>query len=138
MTKKYHFMDSQERFNLFTDITNDIIAELSNEGLIVYGNKSLFEVLGYTKEEVLNSNIFQYVHPDDSQKAINRFSDNLNGANLGRTEYRVINKEGNYIYFESFSKILEYDNGKRTLLIIAKDISIQKENEIKYQQLISR
>lgn len=136
MIKKYHFMDSQERFNLFTDITNDIIAELSNEGLILYGNKSLFEVLGYTKEEVLNSNIFQYVHPDDIQKAINRFSENLNGANLGRTEYRVINKEGHYIYFESFSKLLEYENGKRTLLIIAKDISIQKENEIKYQQLI--
>ncbi|OFX50019.1 MAG: hypothetical protein A2046_01905 [Bacteroidetes bacterium GWA2_30_7] len=129
-------MDIQERYNLITEITNDVITEINNQGIIVFSSKNILSTLGYENNEIINKNIFQYIHPDDINKAIERINKIFNGQQLGRTEYRIRHKSGNYIYFESFARVIDLENGNKNLLIIAKNISIQKENEIKYQQLI--
>lgn len=129
-------MDIQERFNLLTDIVNDIILEINDEGTMLYANKGLYNALGYRQEDIVNKSIFPFLHPEELDKARDRIMMALDGKLLGRMEYRVLHADGNYIFFDTFSKIIELKNGKRNLLIIAKDISIQKENEIKYQQLI--
>ena len=59
--------ESAERFRLLIENAFDIIAILSEEGMIVYESESISRILGYSQNERVGKSIFTdpIVHPDD-------------------------------------------------------------------------
>lgn len=84
---------SEERFkNILSRIT-DVVYEVDLTGKIIYVSPSVINVLGFTPEEALGTNIFQYIYPEDRpfvKKLLETVADRVEKY----TEYRYVGKDG--------------------------------------------
>ena len=85
--------ENEEKYRNLVESINDVVYEISAEGILKYVSPSAIRVLGYTSEEVLGNNILSYIHPDDRQTIIERLA-NLTKKEYFYLEYRYIHKSG--------------------------------------------
>jgi PAS domain S-box-containing protein len=63
-------LNSEQKFRLLAENSEDIISVHALDGTIWYLSPSVTTVLGYDVDEVIGRSIEQYVHPEDRQKFI--------------------------------------------------------------------
>ncbi|MCF8367078.1 MAG: PAS domain S-box protein, partial [Bacteroidales bacterium] len=85
--------ESEEKYRKLVESINDVIYEITAEGVIKYVSPSSINVLGYTPDEVTGKNILAYIHPDDRQAIAKRLAQLFEKDYL-YLEYRYINKSG--------------------------------------------
>ena len=61
-------LESEQRFRLLAEHSEDIITEHLPDGTVTYISPSVEKVLGFSKEEVIGRQILEFIHPDDSYK----------------------------------------------------------------------
>lgn len=101
-------------------------------------NKSLCELLGYKKDELLQLPFEDFIHPDDLQKGRQLDQDIVNGDISRYTiEKRYKRKDGTYIHAK-LSKSAVYDTNDEVYYLIAtiEDITEQKERETQLEQTL--
>src|SRR5476649_1293938 len=54
-----------ERFRLLLENSVDVIVETTRDGKVLYVSPNVRNVLGYTVEELMDTSIFDRIHPDD-------------------------------------------------------------------------
>jgi PAS domain S-box-containing protein len=70
------------------------------EGKIVYVNQPLLQLAGYTSEELIGSDVYQYIHPEDIPLVQENIQKRLNGEIKGEHfQYRALRKDQSMIYF---------------------------------------
>ena len=63
--------ESERRWRSLLENVRLLVVGMNNEGIINYVNPYLLELTGYTKDEVIDKNWFDYfVHPQNKQKAL--------------------------------------------------------------------
>jgi len=136
--------ESEEKYRLISENANDSIAILNEKFQIEYRNEEVNrKITGYTKEEVINNNFLNFVHPNDVKKAISIFKEAFKvGEGMG--EFRSKTKKGDYIWLESKGKIFIDKDEQKKVLIISRDITERKKAEeelaksaMKYQELFN-
>ncbi len=98
-------VNSEQKFRLLAENSEDIISVHAADGTVWYLSPSITHVLGYQDEELIGSAILQYVHPEDRYK----FSRPERIVRLKHSEsitlrYRVRKKNGSYLWLESIVK----------------------------------
>ena len=63
------FKDNWDIYRLLVENTYDLVGELDANGDYVYVNPSYSRALGYSAEELLNKNAFDFIHAQDRDKA---------------------------------------------------------------------
>lgn len=85
--------------NLFSNSLDGIL--ITNiEGIVTFASPSITSILGYTIEEALGKNVFDYAHPDDRQQVITAFWDEINNVS-GRKKFisvRILNKKAGWMW----------------------------------------
>ena len=71
-------VESEERYRDLFENASDLIQSLDMNGNILYVNKAWKETLGYSEEEIINKNIFDFIHNDCKDKCKNHFESLLN------------------------------------------------------------
>lgn len=124
-------VNSEARFRSLIENSADAIMIVTETGEMAYASDSLYRIMGYTKEEVLNKPTSIFHHPDDAipmQEHLERVL-----ANPGQTfviQYRRRKKDGDYIWCEgSATNLLHmpYING---IVVNFRDITSRKESEL--------
>jgi PAS domain S-box-containing protein len=92
---------------------SDTITRTDTKGNILYVSPSWYESVGYTSQDVINTNVFDYIHPDDKKCVAEAFQSALSG-HLKGVEYRFLHKNGNYVWCEARGKAIKGDNGNIT------------------------
>jgi len=90
-----------------------IVWEDFDHGAISYISENVFDVLGYTQEEIINTD-FRYakiIHSDDLTRVKDEISSYLdkNIDNFSQ-QYRLKKKNGEYIYVFDFTRVIKNDN----------------------------
>ena len=57
--------DSEEKFRSIVETTNEWIWAIDVDGNYSYTNPAITYILGYSQEEILNANVFAFLHPED-------------------------------------------------------------------------
>jgi len=57
--------DSEEKFRSIVETTNEWIWAIDVEGNYNYANPAISYILGYSLDEILNANLFAFLHPED-------------------------------------------------------------------------
>jgi PAS domain S-box-containing protein len=132
---------SEERYRLMTENSTDIISRHDLQGVFLYVSPACRQILGYEPEEMLNKSIYDFFHPDDLLSFKKPISSILNSSKTYRLVYRMRSKEGDYIWLETTSKILNYsahiiNNHQETseLICVSRDITERKKAEEELQQ----
>lgn len=86
-------------------------------------------------EELIGTNGFEILHPDDKKQFFPFLKQIISGAfklgDIKRIEIRLRKKSGEYFVAESIAKLIKDESGKTQILSVARDISGQKLTEEK-------
>lgn len=119
---------SEETYRVLIETINDVVYEVTNEGIVNYVSPSIERFLGYKPEDLIGKNFFQYMHEDDRPAIMERLA-TLSQRNYSFLEYRYYSKEGNICWVRSSTNPM-FENGKmiggRGVLI---DITERKKAE---------
>jgi PAS domain S-box-containing protein len=102
-------------------------------------NENWATMLGYSLNELNHyySTWLKKIHPDDLENFNTVLNKHINGETpFYQAEYRVLTRDGNFIWIQDTGKITEYDEFGKPLRMVGTniDISHKKENEFKLQQ----
>ena len=77
----------------------EVIPILDETGEVQYVTPSVRRVLGYEPEEVVGDNAFDYIHPDDVDRAAERFAESLEDPDsFPDVEYRFRHADGSWVH----------------------------------------
>jgi PAS domain S-box-containing protein len=97
---------------------------VTEDGLIVYTNKTFYESVGLPYEKVIGTNVFEYIHPGSSAHFQKLFDEALRGKSRGEIDL-VIN--GSVI--PVFISLTSLQPNLPTVGIIVSDLSEKKRSE---------
>ena len=134
--------ESEERYRLIYENTNDLIRVFNNNFEFEYLNEKVHKrVLEYSIEELANMDPISLFHPEDRKHAINRLSKILRKGE-GSYEARFKHKDGHYKWLELSAKNFVDSKGNKKILSIGRDITDRKiieqrikESEEKYRTI---
>ncbi|HJV45504.1 MAG TPA: PAS domain S-box protein, partial [Bacillota bacterium] len=106
-TKEEELKQTQELHQLISEHSLDIIFRMTSSGIVTYVSPVVNQQLGYTPEEIIGENGYNYWHPTDYQKWPNH-----NFHKVRTITHRLRHKNGEYIWFETSSKKIYNDAGK--------------------------
>jgi len=136
--------ESEEKYRTLVEVADDVILLTDLNGKHLFRNKAFYTSLGYEAGEPLDTNGFAPVHPDDKPKLMHLHKKLLEQGSLS-SEYRVRNKQGNWVHRFAKSTVIRDKIGNPSqILAIIRDITERKnaeealkENELKLQELNS-
>ena len=102
--------ESEEKYRLLTENSLTGIYIASPEGTILYLNKRLEEISGYSADELLGTNIFRTVHPDDRERIVEMSGHRIKGdAVPGYFICRALRRDGSVGWVEIRSNRIIYE-----------------------------
>lgn len=109
----------------------DAITVLDKSGVIQYTSPSVRRIFGYDPNELIGDEVFEYVHPDSRQTALDRFHDLVDsstGESTGSVELRFRHKNGEWIWIETRGSN-ERGSEIGGYVLTSRDITERKEYE---------
>ena len=96
-------MSRSASLGVLLDHAQDKIALLGADGSFTYVNDAAEQLLGYAPDDLVGTNTFDYIHPDDVDAVRERFSETINseGYAAGSVEYRFRAADGAWVWLES-------------------------------------
>ncbi len=136
---------SEEYFRSIIENASDIVAILDRNGVLRYQSPSFKRVFGYKPEEVIDKNVFEFIHPDDVPGVTRILARVIQNPSVIQTaEYRARHKDGSWHNLEATGRSLLDNPAVRGIVINYRDITDRKqaeealrESEEKYRKLIN-
>ncbi len=120
---------SEERYRLLADHADGFVMLNSADGRRLYVSPSYYRRTGWTPEELESGDWRVRVHPDDRARVLQLHSDNLAGK-VTRSEYRILCKDGSWLWVDSHCKPILNDEGTVTRLVLwSRDVTAQRDVE---------
>jgi len=106
------------------------IATTDLRGRLTYVNDTLCEMIGYTKQDVLDKPFATFLHPDDKKSVLAWFNQLLSApAARADLEFRSIHKQGHIVYLYSSPTIFKQDQKIIGFNTIIQNITERKQAE---------
>ena len=128
---------SEWRFRAMIENSADGIALLDSDGGLIYSSGTVLALLGYSPDELSDKKIFEYIHPDDREAAI----DDL--ARLAQTpggyadrELRFRHRDGTYRWLEVTASNSLVDPSIGGFVLNYRDVTARKQAERDRERLI--
>ena len=93
--------DSEARYRLLADYSNDMIVRIGLDGVRRYVSPACHTLLGYTPEEMVGSRPVAMIHVEDRARALEVCSSILSGSESSICSYRQQHRDGHYIWLEA-------------------------------------
>lgn len=121
--------ESEEKFRSLVQYASDIITILETDGTIRYESPAVERVLGYQPEDLVGTNAFDHVHPEDLEQVSSVFAQGLKspGANKA-VEFRFRHADGSWCYLEGIGNSLE-NHGAGGIVVNSRDVTERKRTE---------
>ncbi|MFX1284602.1 MAG: PAS domain S-box protein [Promethearchaeota archaeon] len=120
--------ESEEKYRNLVERANDGIA-IVQDSLIKYINPSLAKLTGFTKQELIDTPIMNYIHPDVLSDVINRYERRMAGQSVPPIyETKLLLKDDKILEVEVNAGVISYQ-GKQADLAIIRDITERKQVE---------
>ena len=131
---------SESRYRLATQATNDVIWEWTPENNQLLWNENARHVFGYSEGEIGPDAKWwdDRIHLDDRSRVLTKINAFIAGnESIWMEEYRFLRRDGSYAYISDRGYIERAENGAPLRLIGAmSDITSRKETEIERQALL--
>ncbi|PWR72057.1 PAS domain S-box protein [Methanospirillum lacunae] len=132
---------SEEKFRSFVENANDIVYDLTPDGIFTYVSPNWTAILGHPVDDVIGKHFCQFVHPDEFSLCDEHVRTILS-TGTGRTgiKYRILHHDGTWRWHVSNNAPNRDDQGEiKSIIGIGRDVTEQKrmEDELKqaYRQL---
>jgi PAS domain S-box-containing protein len=123
--------ESEHKFRAIFELAAAGMARVSLDGRMLEVNRKFCELLGYTKEELLDETFMDLTHPEDREPNRRLFSKALAGEiEQYYLEKRYLHKNGSSVWTELTSALVRTAGGEPAYFIsVIQDISARKAAE---------
>ena len=125
-------MDLNDHWQQIMTSSPDGITITDPVGKVIFVSNKIVQIFGAeTDKEILGSNLIDWIHPDDREKALFYIKNAAEGiATSGAAEYRMVRVDKTYLYLESKGKPFK-DNKNNILgmIYISRDTTERKKLE---------
>ena len=101
--------ESERKYRELVENINDVIYSVDAKGKVVYVSPAIKFLLGYEPDELMGEHFSDFVHSDDLEAMKKGFESALAGKAIP-ADYRILNKDGSYIWVRALSKPIKDDN----------------------------
>lgn len=130
---------SEERFRSLVQYASDIITILGPEGTVRYQSPSIERILGYGPEELIGTNVFDHVHPEDAEQTQSVFAEALKNQGVSPpVEFRFRHADGSWRFLEALGNNLLADPSVSGMVVNSRDVTERKQAEGERAQLLLR
>ncbi|GAA3867749.1 sensor histidine kinase [Haloarcula argentinensis] len=120
----------EARFHQFVTHTSDVLTVFDEQGSVEYISPSVERVLGYQQDEMEDSDLFEYVHPDDLSTALTEFGRMIDDPGyVAVIEHRYRHADGDWIWAESRGQQVASGPLEDHVVVTTRDISERKQRE---------
>ncbi|AEM57309.1 histidine kinase [Haloarcula hispanica N601] len=120
----------EARFHQFVTHTSDVLTVFDEQGNVEYISPSVERVLGYEQDEMQDSDLFEYVHPDDLSNALTEFGRMIDDPGyIAVIEHRYRHADGDWIWAESRGQQVTNGPLEDHVVVTTRDISARKQRE---------
>ena len=126
---------SEAKWRSLIQNSSDLITILSSNGTILYTSPSIERILGYSPEELIGSEIVQYIAPENSEEITSAWEDFLaagHGITLPPIVFRFRCKNQSWCLLESSGTNLLADEAVGGIVINSRDLT----DRIKVQEAL--
>src|SRR5690606_3311904 len=135
---EYALQESELKFRLLAEHSEDIITKHLPNGKVTYISPSVEKAMGYTPDEVVGQFIAPYVHDDDIDDFISKTTiENFTSQESIILRYRIRKKDETYVWLETIVKPVIENNKAVNLICTSRNITERKRAESDKEQLIS-
>jgi PAS domain S-box-containing protein len=120
---------SEKRFRAIVDQAFDLIGEADAQGNYLYASPSHEAVLGVPPAELIGTNAFERVHPEDRAGALNTFQAAEPRGGGGFAVFRVRHADGGWRWIECTGRFFDAGDGERRAVIMGRDVSERRRDE---------
>ena len=128
--------ESEERFRLLAETTNDLVCLHELDGRYLYVSPSSERLLGYAPDELVGTNPYDLIHPEDIPRIRSGPQEELlRGESQVSTTCRYRKKSGDYAWFETVTGLVRDAQGRVVRLqTSSRDVSERKAAEEALQE----
>jgi len=117
--------ESEEKYRSVVERANDGIA-IIQDGILKFGNRRSLEILGYTPQEIMDTPMSRYVHPDELPRVLARYKRRMAGERVDPVyETALLHKDGRRVDVELNAGLTTFE-GRPANLVIVRDITERK------------
>ena len=117
--------ESEQRFrNIFNNVPIGVVYT-DLDGHIQHVNPHFSTLTGYSTEQLLRMDVYDYIHPDDARQEQLRTGQLLRGeVAMHRAHHRVVRRDGNTVWVQATLTLLRNNEGQpRRLVGVMEDIT---------------
>jgi PAS domain S-box-containing protein len=137
---------AEQYFRSLVQNSSDVITILEADGTIRYESPSIHRILGYTQDELIGKNAFEYFHLDDLPKMRARMEDLLQQpGTASSSEFRFRHADGRWIPLWGVATNLLHDPNVHGMVVNSRSVTEQKisekariEAEARYRTLVEQ
>jgi len=131
-------LESENRFRLLAENTNDMISRHLADSTYLYVSPACKTLFGYEPEELIDTKAFHLIHPDDVERVIAVTQEAIKTGSSRMGQYRHLTKDSHYIWVETVGKVLknEITGDIEDIICVVRDITERKQAEGKLEQIL--
>jgi diguanylate cyclase (GGDEF)-like protein/PAS domain S-box-containing protein len=133
--------ESEEQYRFIAENSSDMIGRLSSDGRILYISPSSKRILGYRNDELIGTNLYSKIHPEDRQSLLEQYGNPKELSGIVTSSYRMLHKNGEYIWAETTVSPLKDKSGKASGMMFAtRDVTARRtiENQLRESNSLLR
>jgi diguanylate cyclase (GGDEF)-like protein/PAS domain S-box-containing protein len=130
--------ESEMRYRLLAENMNDLVCLYDLQGRFLYVSPSCETLLGYRYEEMLGQDPYSFFHPDDRDRIRQESHITAISGKPVPITYRMRQKSGNYIWFETLTRpILNATGEVIQLQTTSRDVTerVRVQQQLKHDAL---
>ena len=110
--------ESEERFRLLVENSNELIVEVAADGQVLYASPNHAAITGRPAAAVVGRSVFEHIHPDDLAAMRARFQ-----AQSGTGLFRHRFADGSWHWLESSGRIFRLASGVERGVLVSRDVT---------------
>lgn len=125
--------ESDERLRILAENASDVISEVDAAAIYTYVSPNVSAILGYSPDDLLGRDAFQFFHPRDHGTLRRALSSLFSSGDAVEIRYRHRTLAGGWRWIESKAKTYETAAGERRAVVVCRDVHarIQAEQQLR-------
>ncbi|MFA5064837.1 MAG: PAS domain S-box protein [Dehalococcoidia bacterium] len=123
-------IESETKYRSLIETSSSGVAVADETGVLTMVNDRLCQIYGYSRDEVLGRQFFDFIHPEDRNRIVNDFMEAVAKAQvLPAIEFRGLRKDGSVIWLFTNPSALVIEERLSGFSVIIQDITSLKQAE---------